>query len=83
MTMIVTVKFFAATRELVGSEETKLELPDVATIADAKRALADRYPQIAILLVRSALAKNQDYALDTDYLSPHDELAVIPPVSGG
>jgi molybdopterin converting factor subunit 1 len=81
--MIVTVKLFAAARETTGAEEVILELPDGATIADVKHILSKIFPQIDGLLSRSAIARNQDYALDTDAVAPTDELAVIPPVSGG
>ncbi|HEV3383803.1 MAG TPA: molybdopterin converting factor subunit 1 [Gemmata sp.] len=81
--MTVTVKLFAAAREMIGSEEVKLELPEGATVGDAKRVLTERYPQIAGLLSRSVMARNQEYALDVDVVAASDELAVIPPVSGG
>jgi molybdopterin converting factor subunit 1 len=81
--MTITVKLFAAARELAGAAEVELELPDRATIADAKHTLSTMFPQIAGLLSRSAIAINQDYAVDTDIIAPTDELAVIPPVSGG
>jgi molybdopterin converting factor subunit 1 len=81
--MTVTVKLFAAARELTGSEEIKLELPEGATVGGAKRVLAQRYPQMASLLSRSVMARNQEYALDVEVVEESDELAVIPPVSGG
>jgi molybdopterin converting factor small subunit len=81
--MIVTVKLFAAARESIAASEAHVEVPDPATIADVKRALTTLFPQITGLLTVSALAKNHDYALDTDFVSPSDELALIPPVSGG
>jgi molybdopterin converting factor subunit 1 len=81
--MIVSLQLFAASRELIGAERIQIELPDQATIADVKRMVAQMYPQAAALLSRSLVARNQDYVLDTDTVAPADELAVIPPVSGG
>lgn len=81
--MTITVKLFAAARELTGTSEVELELPDHPTIADAKHSLSIMFPQIAGLLSRSAIARNQDFAVDTDFIASTDELAVIPPVSGG
>jgi molybdopterin converting factor subunit 1 len=81
--MTVTIKLFAAAREMIGAEAVSLELPEGATIADSKRTLTQMFPRIAGLLSRSVVARNQDYALDTDVIEPGDELAVIPPVSGG
>ena len=81
--MTITVKLFAAAREMIGTEAIKVDLPTGATIADLKCTLAQHFPTLANLLSHSAIAKNQDYALDMDLISPSDELAVIPPVSGG
>jgi molybdopterin converting factor subunit 1 len=81
--MTVTVKLFAAAREMIGSDTVSLELPEGATVADAKHILTQRYPQITGLLSRSVMARKQEYALDMDVVAASDELAVIPPVSGG
>jgi molybdopterin converting factor subunit 1 len=81
--MTTTMKLFAAAREMSGAAEIELELPAGATIADVKRTLAQMFPQMAGLLSRSVIARNQEYALDTDVVAASDELAVIPPVSGG
>jgi sulfur-carrier protein len=81
--MTITVKLFAAIRELAGTDELRLELQEGATVGDAKRILGQKLPQIAGLLSRSVIARNLEYALDTDVIAGGDELAVIPPVSGG
>jgi molybdopterin converting factor subunit 1 len=81
--MTVTIKLFAAIREMIGNETITLELPEGTTIADARHTLSQRFPQSAGLLSRSVVARNHDYALDTDVIGAADELAVIPPVSGG
>jgi molybdopterin converting factor subunit 1 len=81
--MIVTVKLFAAAREMIEADAISLELAVDATIAQAKQTLTQLFPQMAGLLSRSVIARNQDYALDTEVIAPGDELAVIPPVSGG
>jgi molybdopterin converting factor subunit 1 len=81
--MTITLKLFAAAREMSGASEVELELPDGATIADVKSMLTQMFPQIAGLLSRSVMARNQEYARDTDVVVGSDELAVIPPVSGG
>ena len=81
--MTVTIKLFAAIREIVGSEDVSLDLSEGASIADIKRSLSQQFPQIEGLILRSVVAKNHDYALDTDVIGATDDLAVIPPVSGG
>ncbi|MBX9581306.1 MAG: molybdopterin converting factor subunit 1 [Gemmataceae bacterium] len=81
--MTHTVRLFARGRELAGADAVPVELPAGATVADLRRALAERYPALAGLLAASAVAVNHDFAEDADVIAPADELAVIPPVSGG
>ena len=76
--MIVRVRLFAALRDRAGTDRLELELPDGARVADALAAvdgLADGLPLV--------LAVNREYAARDRVLEPGDELAVVPPVSGG
>ena len=81
--MTATVMLFAAARDHAGADSVAVELPPGATVADLRAALARRVPGLAALLARSAVAVNHDFAEDQRVLIPSDELAVIPPVSGG
>lgn len=81
--MTLTVHLFARARELAGSGTVAVELPPGATVADLRRTLAERLPALAGLLERSAVAVNHDFAEDSRALAAGDEVAVIPPVSGG
>ncbi len=83
MPMRLTVKLFAILRERAGVSEIGLDLPEGATVADAARALADRLPGLCGLEARSAYAVNQAYVDAATVLRSGDELALIPPVSGG
>jgi len=76
--MIVTVKLFAGLRERAGWATRELELPDGATIKDVWAEL-DLGAQPKGLLY----ALNKGYADRSTGLSDGDELALIPPVSGG
>lgn len=82
--MTVRVRLFAILREWAGSEWLELELRDGATVADALRAVEEQ-PPLAELMARLPvqLAVNRDYAASSTPLSPGDELALIPPLSGG
>jgi molybdopterin converting factor subunit 1 len=82
--MVVHVRLFAVLRERAGTDSLDLELRDGATVADAMRALAELEP-LGELLERMPvhMAVNRDYAADGTVLAPDDELALIPPVSGG
>ena len=83
MTMTLTVHLFARARELAGAPTLAVELPAGATVTDLRRALSNRIPALAMLLERSAVAVNHDFADDARVLVEGDEVAVIPPVSGG
>jgi molybdopterin converting factor subunit 1 len=80
----VTVRLFAALRERAGSDSIEIELGEGATVADALERLAAE-PPLAGLLERLpvAMAVNRDYANPETELRAEDELALIPPVSGG
>jgi molybdopterin converting factor subunit 1 len=80
----VTVRLFAILRDRAGRDSIELRLPDGATVADALRALSEA-PGLADPLARLTvrMAVNREYA-DTDTpLASGDELALVPPVSGG
>ncbi len=78
--MLVRVRLFAMLRERAGVSELSLELPDGACVRDALAA-----PAVAALAggLPLVLAVNREYADDGVVLAPDDELALIPPVSGG
>ena len=82
--MRVTVRLFAMLRERAGSDSVEIELDDDATVADAVAALA-RDPGIGDLASRLPLriAVNREYAASDAAIAAGDELAAIPPVSGG
>jgi MoaE-MoaD fusion protein len=76
--MEVTVRLFAMLRDRAGSPELTLELPDGARVGDALaelHGLAEGLPLV--------MAVNREYADEERVLDPGDELALIPPVSGG
>src|SRR3989442_14715021 len=80
--MNVGVVLFAKPRELVGRPNVELALPAGATAADAWRHLSDEY-HLGPLPRSFRCAVNAEYAQWEDRLTDGDELAVIPPVSGG
>jgi molybdopterin converting factor subunit 1 len=81
--MKIVVRLFAAARELAGSSETAVELPAEATVRDLRRELGRQYAALADLAARSLVAVNAEYAAEESRLSAQDEVALIPPVSGG
>jgi molybdopterin synthase catalytic subunit len=74
----VTVKLFAMLRERAGASEVTLELPDGARVRDAIASLSDVVADVPVVM-----AVNREYADEDVVLAPDDELALVPPVSGG
>ena len=79
----VRVRLFASLREAVGSGLLELDLPAGATPADAWGALVRSKPAIAPRRSSLAAAVNRSYAGFDAPLHEGDEIAFIPPVSGG
>jgi len=74
--MLVSVRLFAGLRERAGSAHIDVELPDDATVADLLAAME--------LAPRSCVAAiNREYADADARIAPGDEVALVPPVSGG
>ncbi len=72
------MRLFAALRERAGRDALELDLPDGATAADALDAVQDLARGSSLVL-----AVNREYATRDTVLRAGDELAVVPPVSGG
>jgi molybdopterin synthase catalytic subunit/molybdopterin converting factor small subunit len=79
----IRVRLFAIQRELVGAREVVLEVGPPATIEAAWAVLAGRHPQLAPGRSSVRFARNGEYAAAATKLQDGDELAIIPPVSGG
>jgi molybdopterin synthase catalytic subunit len=77
------VRLFAIQRELAGAREVELELPHGASIENAWSALVDLHPTLAPGRAYVRFARNADYADPDTPLADGDEVAIIPPVSGG
>jgi molybdopterin synthase catalytic subunit len=76
--MHVRVRLFAALRERAGADEIELDLPDGAVVADALDRVGALTDGMSVVM-----AVNREYADGGVRLSAGDELALIPPVSGG
>src|SRR5437763_10007431 len=76
--MQVRVRLFAVLRERAGAGEIELELPAGASVGDALERVQPLTAGVPVVM-----AVNEEYAKPDVILSPGDELALIPPVSGG
>ncbi len=63
--------------------ELTLMVPEGSTVRDLVSQLAQEHPNIGPLLEHTAIAVNEVYAENTQILAESDELALLPPVSGG
>ncbi|MFQ5850645.1 MAG: molybdopterin converting factor subunit 1 [Candidatus Binatia bacterium] len=81
--MKVKVKIFAALRERVGASEITKELGEGSTVRDLWEAVQRDYPKLAPVGMRLLYAVNQDYVEADHVLEDGDEVAFVPPVSGG
>lgn len=76
-------RFFALYRERVGQNTAELQLPDNATAGDGVAEVLRRWPNFAPDPTKVVVAVNREYVGHRHPLKKGDELAFIPPVSGG
>ena len=82
--MRVTVKLFALLREMADRSEMVLEVPDEISCGEVLLRLRDEIPNLLPILERCFVAVNGRYVDDKSmHLSTRDEVAILPPVSGG
>ncbi|MDA0714492.1 MAG: MoaD/ThiS family protein [Bacteroidetes bacterium] len=73
---------FGIARDLTGHRSVSIDSDDIHTVADLRKALDTSFPELGRLSVYM-IAVNESYALDSDQVKEGDEIAIIPPVSGG
>jgi molybdopterin converting factor subunit 1 len=80
---MVKILFFASLKDLVGKSEIEINLEGKASVRDVFQKLQISYPSLEKYENILLIAVNQEYSnLDTP-ISPNDEIAFFPPVSGG
>jgi molybdopterin synthase catalytic subunit len=81
--MKLNLRLFATLKERAGTSKLEIELPDSANVETLLSVLAAQAPALAPSLKTVLVAVNNDYAFLDQVLSPNDEIALFPPVSGG
>ena len=79
----VRVKLFASSREIIGKDEIILRLKNETTVGDLRRMILEQYPELSSMKFPFMVAVNHRIADDATTISHLDEVALLPPVSGG
>ncbi len=82
-TMQIRVLFFGMLKDLVGRDADALSLPDGATVRELLAHYELQVPKMRPYLPSLAVAVNQEFATASALLRDHDEVGLLPPVSGG
>ena len=78
--MQVKVLFFASAREVCGTSDTEMSINESSTLKDLLGLIKTQYPRLG---PGFAVAVNKKYIRGDLTLQPGDEVAIIPPISGG
>jgi molybdopterin converting factor subunit 1 len=81
--VLVTIRLFARLKDIAGSSELRRELPEGATAQTAWDALTGEFPELDSYERTVSCAVNEEYAKLSIALHNGDEIAILPPVSGG
>ncbi len=79
----VKILFFGAARDAVGVEEINLDIPFPASVSNVKKAVFSRHEKLSAFAKSLMIAVNEEYATDETTIKNRDEVAFLPPVSGG
>ena len=81
--MRIRVLFFGQLKDFVGTSSDEIELPVGATLETVFRSYASQLPKLAAMEGSVAMARNQRFAHPSEAVKDGDEVAMMPPVSGG
>ena len=81
--MKILVLFFASCSDIVGQREQTIEIQDGSRLDDLMDAVIREHPRLEPIRSSAMVSVNQEYAEGTTALADGDEVALIPPVSGG
>lgn len=79
----VNVRLFASLREMIGERTISVELPDGATVGALRTRIGETYPRVQPFLPTLVCAVDEEYVPPSHVLRDGDNVALIPPVSGG
>jgi molybdopterin synthase sulfur carrier subunit len=79
----LNVLFFGRLKDAIGHGQESMEIPSDSRIEDLFAHCVTRYPELAAHRKSVAVSRNREFAAWTTPLQPGDEVAFLPPVSGG
>lgn len=80
--MTIRLLAFGIAKDIMGGSAADIAVGEQPTVLNLKNALEQRYPELR-RLKSFLIAINNEYAPDSRHIQPTDEVAIIPPVSGG
>ncbi|WPP52813.1 molybdopterin converting factor subunit 1 [Catalinimonas niigatensis] len=80
--MQLNILLFGITKEIVGQQKVKFDMPEQASVGNLLKSLKQAYPGLESLDAM-LVAVNSEYGQQNQILHESDEIAIIPPVSGG
>ena len=83
MKQSLPIKLFASLKQAMNSDEIKIEIDNEITVLQMKKIVFETFPTIKKLNIPFLVAINHKYAPDSVVIGINDEIALIPPVSGG
>ena len=81
--MLVKVKCFAWAYEVTGTDEIEVEMKESAKVSDLREILSQKFPEFSGRMESIAVSINQEFVGEGAIISSSDEVALIPPISGG
>ena len=79
----ISIKLFASIKQIMHSSELMIDIPNEVTVFQIKKMVFEKFPQLEKSKIPFFVAVNHNYAKDSDLITTKDEVALIPPVSGG
>jgi len=79
----LSIKLFASLRQAMNSDEIKIDIDNEITVLQMKEIIFETFPNLKKLNIPFFVAVNHKYVTDSDVITINDEVALIPPVSGG
>lgn len=81
---MIIVKFFAMLKGKVGKDEVKISIPGQITLNELKEILKRKFPPIKEFIDKNIIISvNQEFATSDSIIKDGDEVALLPPFSGG